>query len=64
MEENTVLIVVPRIENLLIPDDASISGRYIHHLQPVGVAHKVIGEHYGALQASVCPFRAVRVGNV
>lgn len=51
MEEGSVLVVAPRIEDLLVPDDPAVGGRNINHLEPVGVAHQVVGQNNGALQS-------------
>ena len=34
---------------------------YVHHLQPVCVTDQIVGEHYGSLQACVCPSRFIRM---
>lgn len=64
VEEGSVLVVGPRIEDLLVPNDAAIGRRDINQLDPVSVADKVVAEHNGSLQASICPFRAIGIGNV
>lgn len=38
--------------------------RDVNHFEPVGVADQVVSEDYGALHTRVCPFGAVRVGDV
>lgn len=55
VEEHTVLVVVPRVVNFLVPDNAAVARRDIHHLEPKGVADKIIAEHNGTLQAGVVP---------
>lgn len=64
VKEGSVLIVVPRIEDFLVPDDPAVGGRNIHHLEPVGVSHQVVGQNNGALQSRVIPFRAIGICNV
>lgn len=64
MEENSVLVVVPCVEDLLVPDDSSVGRRNVNHLDPVGIADEVVGKHHGALQSSERPSRLIRVGNV
>lgn len=64
VEEHSVLVISPCVVYFLIPDDSSISWRYVHHLNPVRVSHQVIGEHYGPLKSSVGPLVSIRVRNV
>jgi hypothetical protein len=64
VEEDAVLVVVPIFVDLLVPYHAAVSGRDVHHLDPVGVADKVVRQHDGTLQARVCPFRSVGMGYV
>lgn len=49
MKKGPVLVVVPRIENLLVPDNSSIGGRNIHHLDPVCISNKIVDERNGSL---------------
>lgn len=64
MEKGSVLVILPGVVDLVIPNDSSASRRYIYHLEPVRVSHQIIGEHDGALQASIGPFRLVGVCDV
>lgn len=64
VKEDAVLVIAPCVKNLLVPYDPSISGRDIHHLQPVCVADEVIRQHDGALQTGVGPSRLVGIGDV
>lgn len=61
VEKDAVLVVTPCVEDLLVPHNSSVSGRDVHHLQPVRVSDCVIRQHHSALQARVCPFRSVGV---
>jgi len=65
VEERPILVVLERIVDFLIPEDATVGGRDVHELDEVGVTHKVIGEDRSALESSVdpsAPFQ--RMGNV
>lgn len=64
VEEDAILVVVPCIVDFLVPYHSSVSGRDVHHLQPVSVANEVIRQHNGTLQARVGPFGSVGVGYV
>jgi hypothetical protein len=80
MEEDAVLVVGEGVVDLLVPDDAATGRlllisvscvqrpactyRNVHQLDPEGVAHQVVGQHGGALQARVRPCVPVRVGDV
>lgn len=64
VEEGTVLVVLERVVDFLVPDDAAVGGRDVDHLDPEGIADQVIGEDYSALQAGILPSIVVWVGNV
>jgi hypothetical protein len=64
VKEDAVLVVTPVFIYFLIPYHAPVSGRDVHHLDPVGVADKVIRQHDSTLQACICPFRSVGMGYV
>ena len=64
VEEGAVLEVLERVVDLLVPDDAAAGRADIDELEPEGVAHEVVGEDGGALQAGVLPLRAVGEGDV
>lgn len=64
MEEGPIGIVRPGFEEFLIPYDASIPRRYIHHLEPIRIPHQVIGEDDGALPSCVGPSLPAWVGDV
>lgn len=49
MEKGSVLVIVPRIENLLVPDNSSIGRRNIHHLDPVCISNQIVDERNGSL---------------
>lgn len=64
VEKGAVLVVGPRVEDFLIPDDAASGGGDVHHLYPVRVAHQVVDENNGALEPRVRPFGPIRIGDV
>lgn len=64
VEEDAVLVVAPGVEDLLVPDHSSVSGRNINHLYPVCVSHKIVCQHDGTLKAGIRPFRGVWVGYI
>lgn len=55
VEERPVLVVLERVVDFLIPEDATVGGRDVHELDEVGVTHKIIGEDRSALESSVDP---------
>jgi hypothetical protein len=62
VEERPVLVVLERVVDFLVPEDATVGGRDVHELDEVGVTHKIIGEDCSALESSVdpsTPFRRV-----
>lgn len=59
VEEGSVLVVLERVVDLLIPEDAAVGRRNIHQLNEVSVAHEVVRQDCGALQAGVDPSVAV-----
>lgn len=64
MEEDAVLVVGKGVVDLLVPNDAAAGGRYVHELEPEGMADEVIRQHHGTLQTSVRPSVTVGVGDV
>jgi hypothetical protein len=65
VEECPVLVVLERVVDLLIPEDAAVGGRDIHQLDEVGITHKIIGKDRSALKSSVYPSASFcRVGDV
>lgn len=64
VKEGAVLEVLEGVVDLLVPDDAAARGADVDELDPEGVAHEVVGEDGGALQAGVLPLRAVGQGDV
>lgn len=64
MEKGAVMVVTPRIKDLLIPNNSSRSRGYVHHLQPVRMADQIVGEDNCALYTGVGPFLPARVGDV
>ena len=59
VEERPILIVGECVVDLLIPQNTTVGGRNVDQLDEVGVAHQIIGEDRGALQAGVGPSVAV-----
>jgi hypothetical protein len=55
VEERPILIIVPRIVDLLVPDDAPVGLRDVYHLEKVRMAHQILGQHYRTLQPRVRP---------
>ncbi len=65
MEEGPVLVVLESIIDLLIPNDAAVSGRDVDQFDPEGVPDEVVGEHGGPLEACIGPsVRAAGEDNV
>lgn len=64
VEKGSVLVIAPRIEDLLIPNDPAVGWRNIYQFEPVGVADQIVGQHNGALQSRVGPFRAIGIRNI
>lgn len=81
MEEDTVLVVAPSVEDLLVPYDSPVSGlsdvsqistlfvlcstyRNINQLDPICVAHEIVCQHDGTLEAGIGPFGRVGVGYI
>lgn len=63
-EENSVLVEGEGVVDLLVPYHSSLGGRDVDEFEPEGVAHEVVGEDCGALEAGVGPSLAVWVGDV
>jgi hypothetical protein len=49
VKEHAVLIVLKCVVDLLVPDDSTVGGRYVHKLDPEGISHEIIGENSSAL---------------
>ena len=64
VEEHAVLEVLEGVEDFLVPDDAAVGLADVHQLDPEGVAHEVVGEDRGALEAGVLPLWAAGEGDV
>jgi hypothetical protein len=64
VEEGAILVVLERVIDLLVPDDASVGGRDVNQFDPEGVSDQIVGEHSCSLQARIGPFVAIRVGDV
>jgi hypothetical protein len=65
VEERPILVVLERVVDFLIPEDATVRGRYVHELDEVGITHKIIGEDRSTLESSVDPSAPFcRVGDV
>lgn len=41
-----------------------VTNRYIYQLEPVGVSHEIICEHYCSLQPGIGPSVAIGISNV
>ena len=55
VEKRPVLVVLERVVDFLIPEDATVGGRDVHELDEVGVTNKIIGEDRSTLESSVYP---------
>jgi len=65
VEECPILVVLERVVDFLIPEDATVGGRDVHELDEVGVTHKIIGEDCSALKPGVDPSASFcRMGDV
>lgn len=63
VEELAVLVVLEIHIKLLIPKNTART-HYIDQLQEECVANKIVSQHNGSYQASICPLRGVRISNV
>ncbi len=65
MEKGTVLVILERIVDLLVPDHPPVRRRDVDQLDPESVSNQVVGQHRGALQSRVGPsVLTVREGDV
>jgi len=64
VEERSILVVLEGIVDLLIPQHAAKCRRNIDKLEPERVAHQVVGQDRGALQAGGYPLSVVGEGDV
>ena len=65
MKENPILVIVPRLVDLLVPDDAARGvGRDVDELEEEGVPDQVVGEDDGAGEAGGRPLARGRGGDV
>ena len=54
-EEDTILVVLEGIVDLLVPDHTAVGRSDIHKFDPEGITNQVVGQDGGALEASVGP---------
>jgi len=64
VEESPVLVILESVVDLLVPDDAAVRAADVDQLDPERVAHQVVGEDGGTLQAGVGPSLRVGQGDV
>jgi hypothetical protein len=64
MKEDSILVIIKAVVDLLVPEDSAIRRRNVHEFKPECVTNKVICKYGCSLQAGICPFLRVGMGNV
>jgi hypothetical protein len=64
VEECAVLVIGEGVVYFLVPYHTSVRGRDVDQLDPECISHEIIREDSGALETSVRPSVAVRIGDV
>jgi hypothetical protein len=64
VKKGAILVVAPRVVDLLVPYDAAVRGRDVDQLDPEGVTDQIVREHGRSLQSCICPSSAIGVRHI